>query len=109
MFVYEMVGNCFLKFIKVCCFVEEKEQKIRKFVIEIDMDVFDVCVFDEELWLNEEEDGRSQKDFIEEDELEMEDSGNIKDVVDREEEVMEEVDMEVDEVFDGENRIEVIQ
>lgn len=38
----------------------------------------------------------------------MEDSGNIKDVVDREEEVMEEVDMEVDEVFDGENRIEVI-
>lgn len=38
----------------------------------------------------------------------MEDSGNIKDVVDREEEVMEEVDMEVDEVFDGENRVEVI-
>lgn len=38
----------------------------------------------------------------------MEDSGNIKDVVDREEEVMEEVDMEIDEVFDGENRIEVI-
>lgn len=38
----------------------------------------------------------------------MEDSGNIKDVVDREEGVMEEVDMEVDEVFDGENRIEVI-
>lgn len=38
----------------------------------------------------------------------MEDSGNIKDVVDKEEEVMEEVDMEIDEVFDGENRIEVI-
>lgn len=38
----------------------------------------------------------------------MEDSGNIKDVVDREEGVMEEVDMEIDEVFDGENRIEVI-
>lgn len=105
----EMVGNCFPKFIKVCCLVEEKEQKTSKSVIETDMDVLDVCASDEESWLNEEEDGRSQKDFREEDEPEMEDSGNTKDVADREEEVMEEVDMEVDEASDGENRIEVTQ
>lgn len=80
-----------------------------KSVIETDMDVLDVCASDEESWLNEEEDGRSQKDFREEDEPEMEDSGNTKDGEDREEEVMEEVDMEVDDASDGEDRIEVTQ
>lgn len=109
MSAYDILHNCCPKFIEVCCLIDEKEQKTSKSVIETDMDVLDVCASDEESWLNEEEDGRSQKDFREEDEPEMEDSGNTKDGEDGEEEVMEEVDMEVDDASDGEDRIEVTQ